>query len=72
MTTLVPNVDSFLAKQRLTKLGINASVSMPESTRIDALRRALPDLLRLSVHYYNTDDELDAAVSGLTEIRTTA
>ncbi|MGY9073901.1 MAG: aminotransferase class V-fold PLP-dependent enzyme [Acidimicrobiales bacterium] len=72
VTTLVPNVDSFLAKQRLTKLGINASVSMPESTRIDALRRALPDLLRLSVHYYNTDDELDAAVSGLTEIRTTA
>ena len=38
---------------------INLSVSTPDSTPIDAARRGLPDLVRASVHYFNTDDELD-------------
>lgn len=38
---------------------INLSVSTPDSTPVDAARRGLPDLVRASVHYFNTDDELD-------------
>ena len=40
-------------------VGINVSVSAPASTRLDAEQRHLPDLLRASPHYYNTEHELD-------------
>ena len=39
--------------------GINISVSRRSSTRLDAEARSLPDLLRASPHYYNTEDEID-------------
>jgi selenocysteine lyase/cysteine desulfurase len=68
VTTAVPGVDAAAAQSALFDRGINVSVSTPFSTRIDAERRALPDLLRLSVHYYNTTDELDTAVAALTAI----
>ncbi len=42
---------------RLGELGVNTSVSNPSSTPVDAARRRLPDMVRASVHYYNTDDE---------------
>jgi len=34
-------------------------VSQPTSTMIDATTRALPPLVRMSPHYYNTEDEID-------------
>ena len=39
--------------------GVNVSVSDPSSTRLDADARTLPPLVRASVHYVTTDDELD-------------
>jgi cysteine desulfurase / selenocysteine lyase len=39
--------------------GVNVSVSDPSSTRLDADNRHLPPLVRASVHYVTTDDELD-------------
>ena len=45
--------------RRMRTEQINLSVSTPDSTPIDAARRGLPDLVRASVHYFNTDDELD-------------
>ncbi|PSQ97560.1 MAG: aminotransferase [Bacteroidetes bacterium SW_9_63_38] len=44
---------------------INVSVSTPNSTRLDAEARALPDLVRASVHYYNTEAEINRFVSAL-------
>ena len=38
---------------------IAMSVSSPMSTRIDAMRRQLPDVVRASPHYFNTTAELD-------------
>ena len=38
---------------------INVSVSAPSSTLLDAKARNLPDLIRASPHYYNTEDEID-------------
>jgi selenocysteine lyase/cysteine desulfurase len=37
---------------------INCSASGPSSTLLDARARSLPDLVRASVHYYNTEDEV--------------
>jgi len=49
----------------LRERDINVSVSTPSSTRLDAEARNLPDLVRASVHYYNTEDEIDRFVSAL-------
>ena len=38
---------------------INVSVSRVSSTRLDMEARGLPDLMRASVHYYNTTEEIE-------------
>ncbi len=48
-----PDVRAALRKQ-----DINISNSTIKSTRIDMERRGLSDILRASVHYYNTDEEI--------------
>ena len=58
----VPAVD---VERRLHGHGVNVSVSLVEYARLDLQHRALPDLVRASVHYYNTDDELDRLLSAL-------
>jgi selenocysteine lyase/cysteine desulfurase len=47
---------------------INTSVSTPNSTRLDAEARNLPDLVRASVHYYNTETEVERFVEALDDI----
>lgn len=52
----------------LRRQSINTSTSKITSTRIDMERRGLGDILRASVHYYNTDEEIErlcAAVAAL-------
>lgn len=44
----------------LARRRINVSRAAPESARFDFEARSLPEMVRASVHYYNTDDELDA------------
>lgn len=48
------DIKSLLAERR-----INVSVSDPSSTLIDSMARDLPDIVRASVHYYNTEEEVD-------------
>jgi selenocysteine lyase/cysteine desulfurase len=48
-------------KQALACERINVTVSETSSAVIDALERRLPDLVRASVHYFNTDEELERA-----------
>ena len=52
-------------KGALGSAGINVSVVPPASTLLDSRARALPPLIRASVHYYNTDDELDRLITEL-------
>ena len=54
----------------LRERDVNVSVSTPNSTRLDAEARDLPDLVRASVHYYNTEDEIDRFVSALRDVLT--
>ena len=47
---------------RLLERGINVSVIGTLSAQIDFAERGLDELVRASVHYYNTDDEIERVV----------
>ena len=55
-TTHMPAADVVASAARQ---GISLSVSSPSSTRFDAERRHLPDLVRASPHYFNTEADVD-------------
>lgn len=55
-------------KAALAARGINCSVSGPSSTLLDATARNLPDLVRTSVHYYNSEAEIAACAEAVAEI----
>lgn len=51
--------------RRLTGEGINVSVSPPSSTPIDATARHLPPVVRISPHYYNSEEEVARLVEAI-------
>ena len=53
----------------LRAVGVNVSVSAPGSARYAFDRTGLGEVVRASVHCYNTDDELDRAVTELAALR---
>jgi selenocysteine lyase/cysteine desulfurase len=65
VTFTVDGVDAEVVKASLTAAGVNTSVSPPEYAHYDLPHRGLPALVRASVHYYNTDDEIDAVIAVL-------
>ncbi|MCB2223420.1 MAG: aminotransferase class V-fold PLP-dependent enzyme [Actinobacteria bacterium] len=65
VTTRVPGREAADVQEALAGQGITVGVTTPGSTLLDAGRRGLGDLLRLSVHVFTTDDDLDAAVEAL-------
>ena len=52
-------------KSALAGRRINVSVSDAAWTRIDMDARALPAVVRASVHYYNSEEEIDTVVSAI-------
>ncbi len=58
----IQGTDSAALKTYLRSQSVNVSVSTPASTLLDATSRRLPPLVRLSPHYYNTEDEIARAV----------
>lgn len=61
-------MDADSIKVAMSARNINVSVSKPPSTLLDANARALPDLVRVSPHYYNNEDELETFASALRDI----
>ena len=55
-------------KLRLRHRGINASSADRMSGVLDMDDKGATSVLRFSPHYYNTEDELDAAVTALAEL----
>jgi cysteine desulfurase/selenocysteine lyase len=49
-------------KEALAAERVNVTVSATSSAVIESIERGLPDLVRASVHYFNTEDEIDRAV----------
>lgn len=60
VTFTVDGHDSVAVKDRLRAAGVNTSTTTPTHAHFDG--RDLPALVRASVHYYNTEDELDRLV----------
>jgi len=54
-------------KQTLRARGINTSVSARDDAVIDMDEKQETSVLRLSPHYYNTEDELERAAVALEE-----
>jgi len=65
VTFTVDGVGAQDVRRRLTDRRVNTSVSRAEQARFDLPGRGLPDLVRASVHYYNTEDELDRLVGAV-------
>lgn len=52
-------IDPSVLAKRLREKNMNVSVSLSEYARIDLEERGLPSLVRASVHYYNTEEEVE-------------
>jgi cysteine desulfurase / selenocysteine lyase len=65
VTFTVDGVPADGVRRRLRAAGVNTSVSPMEYARLDLAARGLPDLVRASVHYYNTEEELDRLCAAL-------
>src|SRR5262249_32979309 len=56
-------------KAALVRQRINVSGGDAAWTRLDMEERGLPPLIRASVHYYNTDQEIDTIIDALAALR---
>ena len=65
VTFTVEDQTAEIVKGALNALGINVSVVTPYSARFDMEARGLPNLVRASVHYFNTEDEIDRLVAAV-------
>ncbi len=65
VTFTIDGVPAQQVQQQLADHGVNVSVSLVDYARLDLTARGLPDLVRASVHYYNTDDEVDRLIGAL-------
>jgi len=69
VTFAVDGKEHTALKQTLRDQRINVSVSTQFSSRLDLKGRGLKDVMRASVHVYNTDEELDRFVAALDAVR---
>jgi selenocysteine lyase/cysteine desulfurase len=70
-SSTVEGAPGAVVARRLRSLGINTSVSIPSFAQLDVRHRTVGDLLRASVHYVTTDDELDRAAAAIREVAET-
>jgi selenocysteine lyase/cysteine desulfurase len=66
VTAMVAGLDSAEVAGALGRRGINVSTTVPEHNQLD--ERGIHPLIRFSPHYYNTEDEVDAALDAVSAI----
>lgn len=59
VTFTIEGIATDAVSQKLRQKGINTSVSLAEYARLDLEERGLASLVRSSVHYYNTEEEIE-------------
>jgi cysteine desulfurase/selenocysteine lyase len=69
VTFTVEAKDSYEIRDTLSKQKINVSVSPKSYTLLDFEARDLPDLVRASVHYYNTEAEVKIFCEAVARLR---
>lgn len=69
VTFAVDGADHVALKDRLRQQAINVTVSTQFSSRLDLKNRGLLNVMRASVHIYNTEAELDRFVAALDAAR---
>jgi selenocysteine lyase/cysteine desulfurase len=70
VTFAIDGADHVALRDGLRRQGINVTVSTQFSSRLDLKGRGLKDVMRASVHVYNTEAELDRFVRTLDALRT--
>lgn len=68
VTFKVEGVAPEVIKKEFFQRGIHVSTVTERAARLDMEARGLDELVRASVHYYNTEPECDQAVEALSEI----
>ncbi|MEM7287125.1 MAG: aminotransferase class V-fold PLP-dependent enzyme [Actinomycetota bacterium] len=65
----VPGTDARTLVTELRRRRIHTSVAQARSAMPDLGARGITTAVRASVHYYNTEDEIDAFIAALTDLR---
>jgi len=65
VTFTVDGIEPVTLRQGLAEQGINVTHSTADSTRLDMEARGLESVLRASVHYYNSEAEVDRFVAAV-------
>ena len=68
VTFIKKDMEAGQLKSHLFENGIYTSLSAPMGALIDAQKRNLPVLIRASLHYYNTQSEVDELLNVLSEL----
>ncbi|MET0901594.1 MAG: aminotransferase class V-fold PLP-dependent enzyme, partial [Acidimicrobiales bacterium] len=71
-TFTIDGIDPEEVRRRLRAERVNVSVSTLDSAQLDLSNRGLESVVRASVHYVTTDDELDRFAHLLRQIAATA
>lgn len=64
------NLTSAEVRAKLSTKNINVSSSGPSSTLLDATRRGLSNIVRVSPHYYNSEPEIEQFIAAVRELAT--
>ena len=65
VTFYLDGVEPAAVKAALRAQQINVNTIQPGDTLLDSQRRGLPELVRSSVHYYNSEDEVDRLIEAV-------
>jgi cysteine desulfurase / selenocysteine lyase len=68
VTFTVEGVDPVEIARKMADQHINVSVSVRNSTLLDLQTRGIEKMVRASVHYYNTEEEIERFCKALTEM----
>ena len=68
ITFTVDAVESLIIKDKLAEIGINVSVGNPASTMYFMSKHHLKSVVRASVHYYNTEQEITYLCKAICQI----
>ncbi len=68
VTFSVPGIAADTIKARLRERGINVTVAVAQATRLDMIPRGLDRIVRASLHYYNTDEEIGIFTEAVSRI----